>query len=315
MNGFRFDADALALPKGAYAKTTRRWLSCHGRNILAMTSGPFRPYLFPLFSPAGFLLSSESPADHPHHTSCWIGADHVHLLVPTTAGTSEEYTYNFYVNETFQGRAPGRQVEITCEGSPLDDTRFQIDQAIEWRGPIEWAAPQGRAVLQELRRIIVTPGATCHRLDLFSEITAPGNAVQLGPTRHAFFNARVSESMIVPNGGRIRSNRGPITSSGSAFEEADWVDFTGPVGAGARAGITMIPHPVEGHPYSWFVADWGVMTAGAFRATRLHLPQGATLRTGCTVLLHDGDITHEEVDAVAVSLATSPPFPVKEITP
>lgn len=314
MNSFRFDTDTLSLPKGAYAKTTRRWLSCNDRTILAMTAGPFRPYLFPLFSPAGFLLSSESPADHPHHNSCWVGSDHVHLLVPTTAGKHEEYTYNFYVNETFQGRAPGRQIEITCEGAALDESRYQIEQAIEWRGPIEWAAPQGRAVLQERRRIVVTPGKTCHRLDLVSEITAAGDAVQLGPTRHAFFNARVSESIAATNGGRIRSNRGLIETSGSAFEDADWVDFTGPVGAGAQAGITMIPHPVEGHPQSWFVADWGVMTAGAFRSARLHLPQGATLRTGCTILLHDDDIRDEEVSAVAASLAISPPF-LKEPKP
>jgi hypothetical protein len=315
MNGFRFDADALSLPKGAYAKTTRRWLSWNGRAVLGMTAGPFRPYLFPLFSPAGFLLSSESPADHPHHNSCWIGADHVHLLVPTTVGTHEEYTYNFYVNETFQGRAPGRQVETTCEGSALSESCFQINQTIAWRGPVEWAAPDGRVVLEERRRIVVTPGATCHRLDLVSDIKAAGHAVQLGPTRHAFFNARVSESMVAANGSRIRSNRGEIETAGAAFENADWVDFTGPVGAGARAGITLIPHPVEGHPQSWFVADWGVMTVGAFRSARLHVPQGATLRTGCTMLLHDGDILDEEIGAVATSLASSPPFPVKELMP
>jgi hypothetical protein len=314
MSGFRFDADALSLPKGAYAKTTRRWLSCDGRAILAMTSGPFRPYLFPLFSPAGFLLSSESPADHPHHNSSWIGSDHVYVLVPTTAGAHEEYTYNFYVNETFQGRAPGRQVEITCKGVPVDSSRFQIDQVIEWRGPVEWAAPEGRVVLQEYRQIVVTPGETCHRLDLVSEITPADHAVQLGPTRHAFFNVRVSESMTTA-GGRIRSNRGLIEPSGSALDDAEWVDFTGPVGAGARAGISMIPHSVEGYPHSWFVADWGVMTVGAFRSARLHLARGATLRTGCTLLLHDGDIQDDEVSALAACLATSPSFPIKELKP
>jgi len=306
MSRFTFDAERLTLPKGAYAKTARRWLAFDGRRILALTAGQFRPYLFPLFSPAGYLLSSESPADHPHHNSCWAGSDHVHLLVPTGAGRSEEYTYNFYVNETFQGRSPGRQIEVRCHGDAIDDSTFRIVQTIDWRGPSEWAAPEGRLVLEERRRLDIRPGRTCHRIDILSEISAASDGVQLGPTRHAFFNARVAETMVVDNGGMLRSDLGTIDPAATAAPGARWVDFTGPVGGGARAGVTLIPHGTDGHDHTWFVAGWGVMTAGAFRCSGIHLPPGAVLQVGCSLLLHDGDLSDSAIDAVALTIPSRP---------
>ena len=95
------------------------------------------------------VLVAASRADHPHHASLWIGADHVHALTPTAPGAVEEHTYNFYTDETFQGRAPGRLIERNCDGAPDGDTAFVIDQAIDWQGPEEWAAAAGRLVARE----------------------------------------------------------------------------------------------------------------------------------------------------------------------
>ena len=78
--------------------------------VFGLTPGAFRNYLYPVFTPAGFAVTSESPADHPHHHSIWVGADHVNVHVPALHGT-EVYSYNFYVNDVFQGRAPGRIVQ------------------------------------------------------------------------------------------------------------------------------------------------------------------------------------------------------------
>lgn len=310
MTHFTFETDDLHLPKGAYAKTARRWLTHKGKRILALTNGPFRPYVFPLFSPAGYLISSESPADHPHHNSLWLGSDHVHLLTPTTPGHHEEYTYNFYVNETFQGRAPGRQIEVDCKGENISNTCFRISQRIEWRGPAEWAAPEGRLILSETRVTDISPGDRFHRIDMTSALTPAGPAIQIGPTRHAFFNARVAETMLLGAGGTLSGPQGALIPA-TIPPGTGWVDFSGPVGGGARAGITMLPHPVSEQDHTWFVADWGVMTAGAFRSTGLRLAPGQILETGCTYLLHDGDIPHQMVESIAAGLPTRL-FPEKE---
>ena len=142
---FTFDPGNIALPQGAWARTQRRYLRNDGRLVLGLTQGDFRNYVFPLFTPAGHLVTSEAPADHPHHQSLWLGADHVHALVPASEGGIEEYTYNFYLNDVFQGRAPGRIVERACTFEDGADGGAIIRQELDWQGPVEWARPDGAA--------------------------------------------------------------------------------------------------------------------------------------------------------------------------
>ncbi|MCL4189707.1 MAG: PmoA family protein [Rhodobacteraceae bacterium] len=311
MTGWSFRSDALALPPGAFARTHREWLRRDARPVLALTQGPFRPYLFPLLTPAGHLVASESPADHPHHNGLWLGADHVHMLVPVGPGRSEEYTYNFYVDEVFQGRAPGRQVVTGCVGSTRDDGGFGLLLAIDWRGPAEWGAPNGRRVLAEQREIVVrAPSPGLQVLDVTSRLSAPGAPVRLGPTRHALFNLRVSETMTVANGGLIRDALGGRSGAGGTAAGGDgagWVDFTGPVGGGAVAGMTLVSHPVPGRTPTWFVADWGVVTVGPFRQEGLMLGPGDGLSCGFTVIVHDGPIADAEIARIAAGRAAPAP--------
>ena len=70
MTHFSFETEDIVLPKGAWAKTHRRTLCWQGKEILAFTQGEFRPYLYPVFSPAGFIVTTESPADHRRFGRC-----------------------------------------------------------------------------------------------------------------------------------------------------------------------------------------------------------------------------------------------------
>jgi hypothetical protein len=299
MPDFALFSDGIALPRGAWAKTHRRRLTWKGRTVLGLTQGDFRSYVYPLMTPAGYCVTSERPADHPHHASMWIGSDHVHALIPAAGGTTEEYTYNFYVEEVFQGRAPGRIVESTCIGRDLGDGRFEIVQELEWRGPVEWAAAEGRVIARERRVTTVEPGDKRHRIDVASEFSTGEWAIRLGPTRHAYFNVRVADSMIVANGGVVRDDRGRQGGDDVGGEGACWVDFTGHVGGGAWAGITVIPHGEPGRTPFWFVSDWGVVTVGPFRAKALELQRGESFISRHTVLVHDGEADEHEIGDIA----------------
>jgi hypothetical protein len=250
-------------------------------------------------TPAGYCITSERPADHPHHASMWFGSDHVHALIPAAGATTEEYTYNFYVEEIFQGRAPGRIVETFCEGRDGGNGRFEIEQELEWRGPIEWAASEGRVIARERRVTTIEPGARRHRIDLSSEFSTSEWAIRLGPTRHAYFNVRVADSMIVANGGRIHDDRGSEGGDAVSGAGARWVDFTGDVGGGARAGVTVIPHCEPDRVPFWFVTDWGVITVGPFRSTPLELKRGESFVSRYTVMVHDGEADEEEIGGIA----------------
>ena len=139
--GFRLQSEDIDLPAGAWSAGTRTMLMWGDKPVFGLTPGAFRNYLYPVFTPAGFAVTSESPADHPHHHSIWVGADHVNVHVPALYGT-EVYSYNFYVNDVFQGRAPGRIVQTQCQAQEQGDT-MRLTQHLAWRGPREWGHPMG----------------------------------------------------------------------------------------------------------------------------------------------------------------------------
>jgi hypothetical protein len=293
--GFTLETDHLQLPTGAWARAQRRMLRRDGKPVLALTQGRQRAYVYPLFTPAGFAVTSESPADHPHHNSIWIAADHVHCRMPVADGRYEEYTYNFYVDEVFQGRAPGRLVETGSRLEELGADRCRIVQDVEWRGPVEWAAPLGRLAAVEQRILDLGVEDGCHTIDVHSRLEAREFAFSLGPTRHAYFNVRVAESMTVANGGTVRDDAGRSGGEALTGTTAKWISYEGPVGGGHRAGIAVFPHPHDHDDLSWFVTDWGVVTVGPFRINGRVVRLGEALTARYRVVVFDGAMTGEEI--------------------
>ena len=290
MGDFRFETDVVALPSGAWSKTQRATLAWRGRDVLAFTQGLFRTYLYPLYTPTGAAVTSESPADHPHHNSVWIGADHVHCRVPVAGGHVEEYTYGFYVNETFQGRAPGHIVEVAREAVERGPGWVRVVQTNEWRGPEEWGAEAGRVVARETRTIDVRPGERCHLIDIHSQLRPTQWAFTVGPTRHAYVNVRVAESMRATRGGRVVDSMGREGGDRISGPGARWVDVSGPVGGGRMAGIAVLTRPCPSGA-TWFVYDWGTVTVNPFfpEGHLVHLDEAFSFEV--RLVVHDGDAT------------------------
>ena len=100
--------------------------------------------------------------------------------------------------------------------------------------------PQGRVILQEARTlaVVVTPDATAVRIR--SALRCAQWPVRLGPTRHAYVNARVSEALTVAAGGRMLDDGGG-PSPGRRRPAAEWIDYVGAVGGGSEAGVALMP--------------------------------------------------------------------------
>jgi Family of unknown function (DUF6807) len=293
--GFTFSDDPIALPRGAWAGTERRVLRLDGQPVLALSQGRQRAYAFPLYTPKGFAVTSEAPADHPHHNSLWIASDHVHCMMPAADNRFEEYTYNFYVNDTFQGRAPGRIVMTDAKGEATGPDRYRLSQSLEWRGPVEWAAPEGRVAATETRLLDIGVEAGLYVIDVTSRLAAAEWDLHIGPTRHSYFNVRVAESMAVTSGGRVIDDRRREGGAAITGSEAKWIDYSGPVGGGHWAGVAVCPNPADHADITWFVTDWGVVTVGPFRQTHREIPRGEAMVLRYRVLVHDGDIEAAQV--------------------
>jgi len=284
---FSLTDDSIALPKGAWARTHRRTMRIDSKPVLSFTQGRQRSYIYPLFSPAGYPVTTECPADHPHHNSFWIAADHVHCRMPVAHGGYEDYTYNFYVDEIFQGRAPGRIIETDIQANVVSDA-LRVIQSLEWRGPIEWAAPSGRIAARETRTTLISARPGIYILDVESRLKSDQWDFTLGPTRHAYFNVRVADSMIVQFGGVVQDDAGRTGGEAITGTKSRWVDFSGPVGGGRTAGLAVFPDPRDHEDLSWFVADWDVVTVGPFRIKGRLVTKDQELVARYRIIPHDG---------------------------
>jgi hypothetical protein len=293
--GFVLADDPIALPKGAWAATERRSLRRDGRTVFSITQGQHRAYLFPVYTPAGFAVTSECPADHPHHNSLWIASDHIRCWMPVAGGAVEEYTYNLYLDGTFQGRAAGRIIQTAAESTTDGSEAVQIVQSLDWRGPAEWAAPDGRLLAREKRVLEVRLEAGAYIIDVASVVTAANWDLTFGPTRHAYFSVRMAESIAVTGGGAVIDDRGKHGGEALTGVGPRWVDYSGPVGGGHVAGIAVCPHPEDHKDLAWFVSNWGVITVGPFRNTRRDLRVGESMQLRYRVIVHDGDAEQADI--------------------
>ena len=294
MESFSILEDRIELAQGAWAASHRLGVRWRGRRILSLSQGPYRPYLYPVFTPAGFTVTSESPADHPHHSSIWVALDRVRCLFPYSSDETEEGTYNFYVNGTFQGRAPGRILTTGVESEELAPDHLRIQLNLQWRGPEEWAASEGRVLLTETRTLDIRPGERANRIDVRSRLQAGQWGLELGPTRHGLFGVRLIETLTVTHGGRLLDSEGHEGGRDISRESADWVDGSGTLGRGVRAGVALFPHSsTAGHP--WYVTDWGTLTINPMASRVWSLEPGQNVEFGLRVAVHDGDAREAQV--------------------
>lgn len=286
MTGFTVGGEAVDLPAGAFAHARRVDVRHTGRHVLSLSQGVWRACLHPVYTPAGVAVTSESPVDHPHHNAVWLAADRVTAHLPFAGGESEAACYNFYVNDTFQGRAPGRIVGTALRHEP-DGDRLRLTQALEWRGPAEWGATEGRVILEETRVIDIRCDDDATILDLRSQLQPTEWDVTLGPTRHAYFGVRVIESLRESHGGTMSDSAGQVGAEAISGSVSAWVDTTGPVGGGRQAGVALMPHgDSAGHP--WFVTDWGTMTVNPLVDAARQVRCGDRVPFGARIVTHDG---------------------------
>ncbi len=289
MQHFSVETDAVPLPRGATAKARRVKISRGGKLITALSQGSHRAYLYPVFTPAGAAVTTESPIDHPHHQSITIGADHFNVYYPYSTDKFEEANYNFYVNETFQGRSAGRIVGIGFEAEEMSEDHLRIVQNLEWRGAAEWGAPgQGRVLALETRTIDIHTGKTANIIDIRSALRPGEWDFSIGPTRHAYFTIRLADGLHETDGGTIvdsENRRGADRING---QTADWVDYSGPGPHGRGAGIAVFLHPSLGNP-PWHVAEWGTITINPLATAARRVNRGETLESALRIVAHDGD--------------------------
>lgn len=254
-----------------------RWRVQLGERLIAAYSvGHFRSYIYPLLTPAGLPVTEESPVDHPHHQSVWLGQDRIN-------------GHNLWLNCPGCGRI--ESVELNAQISP--------DQSATFRQRNHWLAPNNELLLTEWRTVTLAPGEAGGRpllIDIDSRRVASAGEVWFGMTKEAGLGIRVHDTLDGEDGGVIVNAQGGRGEAGTFDQDSNWVDYSGRLGH-FKVGIALFPHP-SNRRCPWFTRDYGIILFNPFRFEEVVLPLGGEIRERYRIVVHDGDHQDADIDGL-----------------
>jgi len=230
-----------------------------------------RPFVYPIVGPSGRSLTRmghpHDPEGHRHHNSVWISHHDVN-------GVSFWGDYG-------KGRIVVQRAEQFEDGA---DEAAALTVA-QWRvGEV--------ALLNERRRTAVRLLPSNEWLLLIDLQLEPAgtNDVTLGKTPFGLVGVRMAKTIGVHDGGgTIRNSEGGVNEKGVHWKPARWVDYSGPITATMREGITLMDHPSNpSQPTFFHVRDDGWMGASLTYTNALVLKPGAPLRLRYGLYVHAG---------------------------
>jgi hypothetical protein len=236
-----------------------------------------RPFMYPVLGPAGRSLTRmghpHDPESHSHHNSVWVAHNDVD-------GVS-------FWDDRGAGRIVHRRIDRYADGAESASVLSTSD----------WTRQDGTVLLVERRltAVHVLPHDEWWLvIDLWLEPRS--GAVTLGKTPFGMIGVRMAKTIGVHDGGGlIRNSAGGQNESGVFWQQARWVDYSGPVTLHASEGLTLMDHPDNpNHPSFFHVRDDGWMGASlTFDAPRVLEPgQPLQLRYGLYVHAGVPDIEH-----------------------
>jgi hypothetical protein len=240
---------------------------------------PRRPFFYPVLSPSGEVLTEfgkpHDPGEtHAHHYSLWIA----HAAVG---------------GRDFWSERGGRIVHDGFEALEDGPLFCRLVQKTRWLdGPAE--------ILRERRTFTLWRAAGGVRLlDVELELRPLGpQPLTLGPSSFGFLAVRAARSLSpFDGGGRIRNAEGKLNERGVHLQRSPWIDLSGPVAPGRRAGVAILDHPENPrHPTAWHCRDDGWMGAAVSFPEPLVLDPARPLRLRYRVALHDGDADEARIE-------------------
>jgi len=205
-----------------------------------MVSGVRRSYFYPVNGPDGIGLTElgkphDPTGSHAHHYSLWVA--HANI------GGSDFWSER-------GGIISHKQFDEMEDGALF----ARLVQKNDW-------AVNDIVLLKERRNITIYATPDDFRLiDIELDFSTGGQEpVEIGKTPFGFLAARVAQSMTVfDGGGEILNSLGQRNEQKAHWQNASWIDQSGPIAAGKWGGIALFDHPDNpGYPNAWHCRNDG----------------------------------------------------------
>ncbi|WP_433616263.1 PmoA family protein [Dactylosporangium sp. CA-139114] len=258
-----------------------------------------RPYLHPIRTLGGRLVSLYRPHDHVWHKG-------LSLALPN-AGPD-----NFWGGPTFR-RDRGGYVQLPNNGTQRHECFEELgagDRTLRAVQRLRWLTQDGREAFTERRGLTVTvlPHRAAWRLELDTALRNTGpDAVDIGSPQTegragAGYGGLCWRGPRGFSGGRVRT---PDAAGGDDLNgvRAPWLAFTGRHdGDGGASTVLFADDPANaGHPTAWFVrsAAYAVVGPAPFADAPVRLEAGGRLRLRYGIVFADGELGEDECATLA----------------
>jgi hypothetical protein len=253
-------------------------------------------------------ITDDGPPDHTWHRSLWYGCGDLDGVDFYLEPAAMNIGYGPHVGAGY-GRIVHRSFDW-MESGPV------------WGGfqqRVQWVAPDGRILLDDVRRFRMYRLKGRLRLwDIEAAFTPHMGAVTFGQTNeNALPLMRVADIIDEWDGGTMSLSTGATGSPDCFGQRAEWADCSGPFTRAAGHepeifGIAMLDHPSNrNHPNAWFVRGYGpVGTNLPFFDGPLTLQPGETWELRHRLYIHQGYAGEANVAGRFDEYADPPPAAV-----
>src|SRR5260370_29360756 len=263
-------------------------------STLFIGSDPPKPYLYPLRSASGKLMTRQFPMAmvegesraHQHHRGLWFGHFDVNGI-------------DFWSNEPSYKAKNSGKIVIRGAAELRNGKKSGTLHA-----SFDWNDPAGKTLLREERTMTFYSDPKLRVTDFDIRLTGVERVV-FGDEKDGTFAIRGADELNEEHTGRMVNSEGKERMAGLWGLRSNWVDYSGKVG-GEDLGLAIFDHPANpGHPNRWHARDYGLLASNPFGnhvfdkeapVTTHTLEPGQTWRYRWRVVIHPGDAKSARID-------------------
>jgi len=271
-----------------------------GHPFTTYYSGTAKPYLFPLRSAQGTIVTRGFPMDtnipgedrdEPHQRAMYFA--HGDINGYDFWGEAEFPRWSRHPASTF-GRTVFHKLDDMQGGPDSGTLRVEFDLVTS----------EGQVIAAETQAYTFTGDERARIIDCEFIVHANHGPVTMGDTKEGTFAIRVVKALDSPPG-RMVNSEGAVGEKAVWGKRADWVDYDGNA-AGEDVGIAVFDHPRNlRHPTYWHARRYGLLAANPFGVKEFThdrrqdgsyvIAAGASLTLRYRVLIHHGDFQEARV--------------------
>jgi len=249
------------------------------------------PHFYPVRSPSGKLLTTQTPDPYPHHRSLWV-ADRVQL----EGGPNVDF-YHCWKNYREAGK-PESGFKHFIRHDALN-AAAKDDDHVAFEAKLRWIVDGETPVLDDVRHVTVKRfGEGEYLIDLSWKLTASYGDVQVlsDSVHYACPYVRIAPHFSGEKGGAITDDHGRAGQKATNGQYALWIDYSNTI-EGAAEGLAVFT-PDDGERRKWLTREYGTFgprRPDALSGTKFTLKKGESLTGRAGILVHRGDVTGGKV--------------------